>query len=280
MLIDFDANPQDLTPDAFAARVRDAGLGGAVVARTHVAGDMTPWLSALEDLDLAAFAAVGLQLTEGRLVFLPDDWQGDFATTDWAPPNGVCWTYDEAAERADALGGILIAAHPFDRDGSPMGNDIYELEGLDAMITRSGAARGSWDREADVAARKLGAPAIGGSGGNLDRLGLAATVVSDDIMDETELAEALREGLFFTVELEPTSARKDRDPGRRGRGGDDRGGRGGRGDRDRGGRGDRDRGGRSDRGGRGGRDRGGRGDRDGNRRDDRESRPRTHRAHF
>ncbi|MCA9544287.1 MAG: hypothetical protein KC613_07840, partial [Myxococcales bacterium] len=214
MLIDLHANPGDLDPQAFAKRVYDAGLGGAVVARTHVAGDLTPWLSALEDLDLAGFAGVTLELEKGRLVFLPDDWEGEFAETDWTPPEGNVWTWEDAKAKADAIGGALFASHPYDRSSAAPADAIYKFKDVDGVAVRSMAERSGWDRLAEAAARTLGAAFIGSSGGDPARIGVAGTVVDDEIMTEPELVQAIKDGLTFVIEFEPTDNRKDRDPPR------------------------------------------------------------------
>ena len=271
MLLDLHANPHTLTPLAFAEAVRDAGLGGVVITRTHEAGDLTDWFAALEDLDLAAFAGVELRMKKGSVVFIPSDWQGPFAGADWTPPEGDFWTNKAITARLAEIDGALIASHPYCRDmGDVLADRIYALKGLAGVQIRAGRGQLTWDNLAEGFAGSRGLAFLGTSGGDLAWLGRAATIVADEVEDEAQLVAALRAGDCWPVEFDEAGARRDRTPppaperrapreDRGGRGRDDRGGRGreggGRG-RDGGGRGRREGGGR-------GREGGGRGRREG-----------------
>lgn len=270
MLVDLHANPGALSPEAFAQAVLESGLSGVVVARTHEAGDLTPWFEALEDLELAVFAGVELRLSKGSVVFVPEDWQGPFAEVDWTPPEGDAWTAQAITDRLAEVPGAVIASHPYcQAQGEVLGDRIYAIKGLAAVQTRAGRGLLRWDNMADGFAESRGLARVGTSGGDLAWLGRAATIVPDEVEDELELVAALRGGKTWPVEFDEADNRRDRtpppSPERRERGGfggrDRDGGRGGRGDRRGGGRGDRgDR-----RGGRGRDDRRGGGRREGGR---------------
>ncbi len=252
MLIELHGTPGGRSPEAYAEAAVAAGLDGVVVTDHERVDRVGRYVEALEAAGLKAFAGVELGLKAGVVVLIPRD-PGDaaFAEASWKPEGEYCKSSD-ARSRAYELGGALIAGHPYCRElGNVLGDRVYTVKGLDGVEVRVGQGRLSWDRLADHAASKANAARLGGCGGDVERLGAAATVFDDGIEDQKELVGALVAGECLPLEIEDPANPRDREPPpppapREPRGGRDRerGGRGGRGDRDRGGRGDRERGGR------------------------------------
>lgn len=259
MLIDPHANPGDLEPDAFANACRDAGLGAVVIASRLSTHRLDDHLAALKAVGLVGFAGVEVPLDRGALVAIPTEDGPAFRGMKWG---SLTWSAEMVAERLGDFDGLLISTHPYLREGGggAMGDRIYILKGLGGVQTRVGRGELSWDAMADRAADRKKLARLGSSGGVIQHLGAAATVIDGDIETQADLVEALRGGSTLVVEFDDPRAPRDRRPPRR----EPRPERGARDRDDRRGRGrDRDRGGRD----RGGRDRGGRG-RGSRRRDD------------
>ncbi|MCB9553372.1 MAG: hypothetical protein H6705_16125 [Myxococcales bacterium] len=274
MLIDLHACPGDLDPDTFAAACRDAGLDAVVVADRLRTDRLDDLLDALDDAGVIGFVGVQIPLDRGAVVLIPSDDDDRFRAMRFAPP----WTAESLATRLADFDGVVLAAHPYnrERDGGPvMGDRLYflKLKQLAAVETRLGRGEPGWDRLAEQAADKRGLARVGSSSGDVKFLGHAVTVVVGEVETQGDLCDALRAGRTLPIELEdPANPRKRPAPERRRDDDDDRGPRRdddrprrGRDDRAsaataRGARGDRARGARDDRGPRRDDDRGPRGD--------------------
>lgn len=266
MLIDFHANPGALSPDAFAAAVKASGIDAVVITCTNQAERLEEYLGAVKDAGVKAYAGVELAMDRGAVVFVPSRDTKKFRNADWAP-EGENWTREAIFERLADEKGATLSEHPYFRDGvTPCADRIYWMSKLDAVVTRVGRGKLSWDTLADQAAEKMGLTRLG-SAGSAEHIGAAATVLAEGLKTQGAVVKALRGGETLPVEMEDPADPRDRTPNeappsrdRDDRRGGGRGDRGGRGGRDRGGRGGR--GERGGRGGRGGRKGGGRRDRD------------------
>jgi hypothetical protein len=149
----------------------------------------------------------------------------------------------EVLEKVRALGGAVVAAHPYDKTiDRPSGDVIFTLDGLAAIEGLHGRKKGSANDLAVEAADHMNLPCVGGSGAldALGQLGTAATLFRDPVASERDLVAQLKAGTVFCAALgvtpAPASLHDRRDHRERRDQRDDRGGpRGGRG----GGRGDR-----------------------------------------
>ncbi len=258
MIIEVHANPRGLSPAAFADLVAESGLDAVVVTLAHSVEGLSDFIEAIEARELEAFAGVELTLSAGRCIFVPKD-GASVMGRDWSGDSGV-WSSEALEELRTDLDGVLLASHPYYRsEDQPLGDRVYRLGGLAGVVTRLGRGRSTWDRLADQVAEKKGICRLGSSGGDLDFLGSAGTVLSDEIDDQASLVEALKSGLSVPVEFDDPATPRDRTPPERPRRNDSSGDRGRGGRRDE--RGRRDARGRRDDGGRrrDGRGRGGRG---------------------
>jgi hypothetical protein len=251
LLVDLHVSPSGRAPEALAQAVAAAGLDGAVITEA----DLDRWdtyADAFEALDLVPYLGIELPLDHGTLVFVPRDLDDPALEDSWAPPGGGTWTLDGAAQRLAGLDGAIIASHPYCRDlPSVLGDAVFDLKSVTAVITRVGQGKVAWDRQADEAADRRGAARLGSSSGLPAALGRAATILPEEADLQETLVDALEKGMCLPVELEDPAKPRDRrvvEAASR-RDDDDRGGRrDSRGRNDRGG----DRGGprgREDRGG-------------------------------
>jgi len=260
MLIDLHANPGDLTPENFATVVADAGLSAVVITRTNRADGLTDYAEALRGVGVDAYFGVELALDKGMVVYIPRTADAAFEDTQWTQGSSR-WTVEEVNERLANEDGAIIAAHPYFRDDHPgLGDRVYRVKGLSAIVTRVGRGSQGWDTLAEQAAQKRGLTQLGSSGGDSKFLGAAATVMDDEVTSQSALVDALKSGPTMVLEMDDPSQPRDRRPPARStpddrRDRDSRGRGDGRGRRD-----DRGRGRNNDR--RGGRERGRRNRRD------------------
>ena len=138
MLIDIHANPGDHSPEDFATMVADAGLSAVVIARTNRADGLSAYAEALAAEGIRSFFGVELALDKGMVVFIPRNADSDFEDAQWSD-GGSRWSVESLNSRVADLDGTLVAAHPYFRDDHPgLGDRIYRIKGLSAIVTRVG----------------------------------------------------------------------------------------------------------------------------------------------
>jgi predicted metal-dependent phosphoesterase TrpH len=221
-----------LQPADVLAAARAAGLDGVLFTDLNT-------LDGLEEIRAAGreaglLALVGLEVATDRghyLCVFPDPAKVP------APPqlfgSATPWPAGEVLAKVQALGGVAVAAHPYDKSVEhPSGDFIFTLDGLSAIEGLHGRKKGGHNDLAIEAADHLNLPCVGGSGalGAASEVGSAATLFRDPVASEADVVTQLRAGTVFCVALGVTPP----PPGREERGGRDRGGRG---DRPGGGRG-------------------------------------------
>lgn len=242
-----------LSPRDVVRRAKEAGLDGVVFTDLNT-------LDGLEEIraagrDEAFLALCGLEVATDRghyLCFFPDPARIP------APPqvfgSATPWPVRDVLAKVRELGGVVVAAHPYDKSVErPSGDFVFTLDGLSAIEGLNVQRKGPANDLAVEAADHMNLPCTAGSGalGSIDPVGKAATLFKEPVASEEDLVRQLRAGGVFAVAIGVTAAPAERGERRRGEGRGER--REGRGER-REGRGEggaRRRGGR----GRGGRER-------------------------
>ena len=237
MLIDLHVHTRHTRGGALAPRdvlqaARVAGLDGVAFTDLNTLDGLPEIRSAAAETGVLALVGLEVATDKGHyLCFFPDPEKVP------APPqlfgSATPWPVREVLERVRALGGVAVAAHPYDKTiDRPSGDVIFTLDGLAAIEGLHGRKKGSANDLAVEAADHMNLPCVGGSGAldAIGQVGTAATLFRDPVRTEADLVAQLRAGTVYCAALGVT-------PGPVGRR-DDRGGRGGdRGGRDRGGRG-------------------------------------------
>jgi predicted metal-dependent phosphoesterase TrpH len=247
-----------LAPREALRRAKQAGLDGVAFTDLNTLDGLEEIRAAGREEGILALVGVEVATDHGHyLCFFPDPAKVP------APPqafgSATPWPAREVLARVRELGGVAVAAHPYDKTiDRPSGDFIFTIDGLAAIEGLNASVKGPANDLAVEAADHMSLPCTGASGAHasLDEIGKAATLFRDPVASEADLVAQLRAGTVFCVAIGVTPQPAGRDGGeRRERRRDERGERG---ERDRGGHGPRgSHGGHRERGG-GRRDRGGR----------------------
>jgi predicted metal-dependent phosphoesterase TrpH len=231
-----------LAPTEVLAAARLAGLDGVLFTDLGTLEGLAEIRAAGREAGLLALVGLEVATDKGHyLCVFPDPARVPAPAQLFGA--ATPWPVREVVARVQALGGVVVAAHPYDRTiDHPSGDAIFTLDGLAAIEGLHGRKKGSHDDLAMEAADHLNLPCVGGSGAlAAGEVGTAATLFRDPVATEADVVAQLRAGTVYCVALGVTPP----PPGRDERGGRDRGGREGRGGGRSGGRG-------GERGGRGG----------------------------
>ncbi|MFO0581801.1 MAG: PHP domain-containing protein [Anaeromyxobacter sp.] len=261
MLIDLHVHSHhtrgcSLAPRDAVRRAKEAGLDGIAITDLNTLDGLEEIRAAGAAEGLVALCGVEVATDHGHyLCFFPDPAKVP------APPqvfgSATPWPVRDVLAKVKELGGVAVAAHPYDKTiERPSGDFVFTLDGLAAIEGLNARRKGPANDLAVEAADHLNLPCVGASGAHeAAEIGKAATLFREPVKTEADLVAQLRAGSVFAVAIGVTpTGDTGHDRGRGDRGGRDRGDRrGGHGGGRGGGRGG-DRAGPR-RGGRGGRDR-------------------------
>ncbi len=234
MLIDLHVHTHhtrgcSLAPRDVLRRAREAGLDGVAFTDLNTLDGLEEIRAAGRDEGLLALCGVEIATDRGHyLCFFPDPAKVP------APPqvfgSATPWPAREVIAKVRELGGVVVAAHPYDKTVErPSGDFIFTLDGLSAIEGLNVKRKGPANDLAVEAADHMSLPCTGasGAGERLDEVGKAATLFRDPVASEADLVNQLRAGTVWCVALgvTPGAAEADRPRGER-RGGERRGGHG------------------------------------------------------
>lgn len=236
-----------LDPDDIVRRAKDIGLNGVCFTEDQPIEKYQELQALATDHDFPVFIGRTVFTEKGHLLFIPRN--SEHVTKHGVFPHNVDdetpLSYEKVAERAQELEGALVAAHPYKLQiPNPMGDRLFDMEGLSAIEVRNGSCKSLINDFALEASFHLRIPGVAGSNTceTLNELGTAASLFCQELKSQEDLVDAIQTGQVWpallqdTVEYRKSSRDNDRGGDRRGgRGGDRRGGRGG--DRRGGGRG-------------------------------------------
>ncbi len=215
-----------LAPRDLVRSAREAGLDGLVLTDTNT-------LDGLEELREAGRAEGVLALCGAELVTDHGHYLCYFPAPEKVPAlpqllGPMPWAAREAIDAVRAQGGVVVAAHPYDKSiDRPSGDFIFSLEGISAIEALCARRKGPASDLAVEAADHMNLPCVGGSGakGSLDEVGAAATLFREPVANEADLVRQLAGGHVFCVAVGATPAGPDRHGRREERGRESHGGR-------------------------------------------------------
>lgn len=240
MLIDLHVHTHhtrgcDLSPRDAVRRAREAGLDGIAFTDLNTLDGLEEIRAAGREEGLLALQGVEVATDRGHyLCFFPDPAR--------VPPppqlfgSATPWHVGEVLAKVRELGGVAIAAHPYDKSVErPSGDVIFTLDGLSAVEGLNTHRAGPANDLAIEAADHMNLPCTGGSDAHeVGEIGRAATLFRDRVSTEADLVAQLRAGTVYCVAIGVTPAPAERVARERGHERRDRGERGGE-RRDRGG---------------------------------------------
>jgi hypothetical protein len=207
-----------LKPAEALRRAREAGLDGVAFTDTNTLEGLEEFRAAGREEGLLALCGVEITTDRGHyLCFFPDPAKVP------APPQmfgNTPWPAREVVRRVGEMGGVVVAAHPYDKTVErPSGDFIFTLEGLAAVEGLNGRRKGPANDLAVEAADHMGLPCTGASGAldGLEPIGKAATLFREPVASEADLVRQLRAGAVFCVAIGVSPA-----PPEHGRDGGDR----------------------------------------------------------
>src|SRR6266540_4433915 len=245
MLIDLHVHSHhtrgcSLTPRDVVRRAKEAGLDGVAFTDLNTLDGLEEIRAAGREERFLALCGVEIATDRGHyLCFFPDPAKVP------APPqvfgSATPWPVREVLAKVRELGGVPVAAHPYDKTvDRPSGDFVFTLDGLSAIEGLNARRKGPTHDLAVEAADHMNLPCTGASGAMepADEIGKAATLFRDPVATELDVVQQLRAGTVYCVAMgvSPGAAEHGHE-----RGGDHRGEGGGRrrGPRGRGGRGSR-----------------------------------------
>jgi len=208
MLIDLHVHSKataggSLEPAQVVARAAQLGLDGVAFTDLNTLGGAAEILGAARE-GVAVFVGTELATDHGHfLAFFPEPSSVPEPAQLFGDTRQNVWAVREVLEKVAQLGGVAIAAHPYDRDvDRPAGDYIFTLKDRLAALEGLNARRKPGVNDLAVeASEHMGLPCTGGSGAvnALEEVGKAATFFPGKFSTHAELVAALRAGKFFPV---------------------------------------------------------------------------------
>lgn len=206
-----------LAPRDVLRRAREAGLDGVAFTDMNTLDGLEEIRAAGREEGVLALRGTEIVTDRGHyLCFFPDPAAvPPLAQLFGTPP----WSAREVVRKVGELGGVTVAAHPYDKTMErPSGDFIFTLEGLAAVEGLNARRAGPSDDLAVEAADHMSLPCVGSSGAldSIDVVGKAATLFRDVVANEADLVRQIKARSVFCVAIGVTpGAAGGRGEGRR-----------------------------------------------------------------
>ena len=196
----------NLDPRAVLERAASHGLDGVAFTETNTQDGCDELFDIGRKSAVKVFVGLELNTDKGQyLCFFPRPEEAPEPVQMWGSNRERPWSAEEALPRVKALGAVIIAARPYDRDfGWPASDFVLQLGAtLSGIEGYNPKLRQSQNDLAVEAAEKLGLPCIGGSDarGSLDEIGFGATLFKQPLQTQADLVKALSEGAYWPVQM-------------------------------------------------------------------------------
>ncbi len=193
----------DLDPKLLLKRAPGLGLDGICFTEINCIDGAAELHALAKESPVKVF--VGMELTTDRghyLCYFPDPEAVPDPVQMWGSNHERPWPAREVIEKIGKMGGVVAAAHPYDRDTPVAAGDfVLGLQGLSAIESYNARRKPNVNNLAAEAAEGLRLPSIAGSDtrNDLAELGKAATLFKGKIETEKDLCAALVAGQVWPV---------------------------------------------------------------------------------
>jgi predicted metal-dependent phosphoesterase TrpH len=194
-----------LDPRAVLQRAEAFGLEGVAFTETNTQDGCEELFELQRTQKLKVF--VGLELATDRgqyLCFFERPERAPEPVQLWGSNREKAWSAEECLPRLKALGAVIVAARPYDRDlPNPASDYVKTLKLLSAVEVYNPRVRLGANEAALEAAAALGLPGVGGSDArtSLDEVGYAATLFEHPVADQAALVKALAGRAYYPVQM-------------------------------------------------------------------------------
>ncbi len=194
----------DLDPRILVKRAPALGLDGICFTEMNTI-DAAAELHALgKGAPVKVFVGMELSTDRGHyLCFFPDPEAVPDPVQMWGSNHERPWPVRETLEAVRRLGGVVVAAHPYDKDTPPAPGDFIRSlkDQLTAVEGYNARRKPHANNQATDAAEAMHLPTIAGSDcrGDIAELGKASTAFEAPIENERELCAALASGRCWPV---------------------------------------------------------------------------------
>ena len=177
-----------------------AGLGGMCLVGAGTVPPVAQARTSPSAAGLALFFGVEFLCSRGRLVWLPRE-LSLLESEEWRPFAGR--DADGVKRMVTELGGLLFAAHPYDRSQGPSFSDaVFQLDFIHAIEVANHGLFQVRNLMAYEAASRMKVATVGGSDSSDPAvIGRAATVFLSDVRTQAEVVDAVLRGDVWAVEL-------------------------------------------------------------------------------
>ncbi len=192
-----------LAPRDVVRRAKESGLDGVAFTDLNTLDGLDEIRAAGRDEGLVALCGVEITTDRGHyLCFFPDP--AKVPAPAQAFGSATPWPVREVLVRVSELGGVAVAAHPYDKTVErPSGDVIFTLDGLSAIEGLNVHRKGPANDLAVEAADHMSLPCTGASGAmaSLDEIGKAATLFKEPVASEADLVRQIKAGTVFCVAI-------------------------------------------------------------------------------
>ncbi|PZR17377.1 MAG: hypothetical protein DI536_03375 [Archangium gephyra] len=194
-----------LDPRAVLQRAESFGLDGVAFTETNTQDGCDELFDLQRTTKLKIFVGLELATDKGQyLCFFEKPERAPEPVQMWGSNRETPWKADEALPKLKALGAVIVAARPYDKDyPTPALDAVKSLKLLSAVEVYNPKVRAGANELAIEAAEALKVPGISGSDarGSLDELGYGATLFMKPVNTQAELVKALAGRDYYPVQM-------------------------------------------------------------------------------
>ncbi len=210
MLIDLHCHSRhtrdcELDAEAVVKRAAECHLDGVCFTEANTLEGVAAFRDLGSRSAIKVFVGLEVETDRGHyLCYFPDPAVVPAPAQMWGGQSDRRWSAREVVDKVVALGGAVVAAHPYDRDVEfPAGDFIFTLTGLSAVESYNARSTATANELAAEAADHLRLACVAGSAArkSLTDIGRAATLFKKPVSSEAELVAALKNQTVWPVAI-------------------------------------------------------------------------------